>query len=73
METPVVVELRSQRVRTKRQGPGSASPLRSAEYVPYRRRSASGAVRVATGLAGGDVPETPAGAADGCVTQPSAG
>lgn len=59
MVSPVVVELRSQRVRTKRQGPRNASVFRSAEYVPYRRRSATGAVRIATGMIGGVVPETP--------------
>lgn len=73
MVTPVVVELRSQGVRTKRRGPKNASVLRSAEYVPYRRRSATGAVRVATGLIGGAVPETPGSAGECCVTQPSAG
>ena len=73
MVTPGVVELRSQHVRTRRPGPKNARVLRSAEYVPYRRRSATGAVRVATGLIGGDVPATPGGAGDRCVTQPSAG
>ena len=49
MVTPVVVELSSQRVRTQRQGPQNACTSRSAVYVPYRRRSATGAIAVATG------------------------
>jgi len=57
MVTPVVVELRTQRVRTQRQGPNKES-VRFAEYVPYRRRSATGGIRVATGLIGREVPDS---------------
>jgi len=56
MVTPVVVEFRSQRARTQCQGPNKKS-VRFAEYVPYRRRSASGGIRVATGLIGREVPD----------------
>lgn len=73
MVTPVVFELRTSRGRTQRQGPKSANAARSAEYVPYRRRSATGAVRVATGLVGRDVLDTPGGRSDGCVTPPRVG
>lgn len=51
MVTPVVVERRTQRVRAQRQGPNKKS-VRFVEYVPYRRRSATGGIRVATGLIG---------------------
>jgi len=57
MVTPVVVELRTQRVRTQRQGPNKKS-VHFAEYVPYRRRSATGGIRVATGLIGREVPDS---------------
>ena len=55
MVTPVVVG--SQRVRTQRQGPNKKS-VRFAEYAPYRRRSATGGIRVATGLIGREVPDS---------------
>ena len=54
MMTPLVVELRSPRARAARRASKDAPPVRSTEYVPYRRRSATGAVRVATGLVGRD-------------------
>ncbi len=57
MVTPAVVELRSQRVRTQRQGPNKKF-VRFAEYVPYRRRSVTGGIRVATGLIGREVSDS---------------
>ncbi len=52
MLTPVVVEIRPQRGRAQRQQPRDPHGSQSAVYVPYRRRSATGKVRVATGVAG---------------------
>lgn len=49
MVRPVVVELTSQTARQLRQA-SKERAARAAMYVPYRRRSASGTVRVATGL-----------------------
>lgn len=52
MLTPVVVELTAQRARERRRKQQKARACSCAEYVPYRRRSANGTVRVATGLVG---------------------
>lgn len=49
MLRPVVVELTSQRARRLRQA-SQERAARAAIYVPYRRHSASGKVRVATGI-----------------------
>lgn len=50
--TPLAIDLASQRGRTPRQEPKAPRAVRSAVYLPYRRRSANGTVRVATGLVG---------------------
>ena len=50
--TPKGVELASPSARTTRQAAKAPRASRSAVYVAYRRRSASGKIRVATGLLG---------------------
>ena len=49
---PKAVDLTPAPARSKRQAPGTTRASRSAVYVAYRRRSASGKIRVATGLLG---------------------
>ena len=50
MLTPVVAELPSKRTQRQRQQARTKRAQQSAVYVAYRRRSATGTVRVATGL-----------------------
>ncbi len=53
MLTPRAVAVASQSAKPgARRTPGTRGVLPSAVYVAYRRRSPSGAIRVATGLAG---------------------
>jgi len=53
MLTPRVVEVASPSAKPPaRKTPETRGVLPSAVYVAYRRRSPSGAIRVATGLAG---------------------
>ncbi len=52
MVTPRVVEITSPPARSRRRALQAPNASRSAVYVAYRRRTASGKVRVATGLLG---------------------
>jgi len=50
MMTPVVAEIPSKSARRQRQAEKALRASRAAVYVPYRRRTATGTIRVATAM-----------------------